>query len=60
MKTLLLELTDPEFYILAQYLKRLSWLDYTSCAIDENEAHSMKDALNKLEKQINDHGFKPR
>ena len=55
-----LELTDTEFDTLAQYLKRLTWSDYMSCAVDEDEARSMRDTLGKIEKQINDSGFNPR
>lgn len=55
-----INLTDKEFYILSLYLKRLTWSDYESCAIDKTEAYAMKDLLCKLERILNKNGFNPR
>lgn len=55
-----INLTDDEFYTIALFLKRLSWTDYESNAVDEKEAHKMKAALYLLERNINENGFNPR
>lgn len=48
INTLSLELDDKEALALAQFVKRLTWSDLRGCAVDDDEAYVIKDAVDKL------------
>lgn len=45
---------------LAQLVKRLSWSDCRSLAVDDDEAYRMMDAVNRVMSALADAGFSPR
>ncbi|EJL3751531.1 hypothetical protein NMH67_004377 [Escherichia coli] len=48
INTLSLDLDDKEALALAQFVKRLTWSDLRGCAVDDDEAYVIKDAVDKL------------
>ena len=50
INTLSLELDDKEALALAQFVKRLTWSDLRGCAVDDDEAYVIKDAVDKLQR----------
>ncbi len=54
------ELTDSQAMALAQFVKRLTWSEMRTCAIDDDETWVMKDAIQTLQKSLADAGFSPR
>lgn len=47
INTLSLVLDDKEALALAQFVKRLTWSDLRGCAVDDDEAYVIKDAVDK-------------
>ncbi|EGX8545774.1 hypothetical protein JG964_004547 [Salmonella enterica] len=62
INTLSLELDDKEALALAlaQFVKRLTWSDLRGCAVDDDEAYVIKDAVDKLQRAMAEEGFSPR
>jgi len=58
--TVTTELTDKQAMALAQFVKRLTWSEMRSCAVDDDETWVMKDAVSVLQKSLTDAGFSPR
>ena len=54
------ELTDAEAMAFAQFLKRSSWSDYRTNAIDDTEAYRMIDAGGKIREALAEAGYAPR
>ena len=54
------ELTEQQADDLAQLIKRLSFADVRGCAVDENEAYRMIDALGRVREALARHGYEPR
>lgn len=54
------ELTDSQAMALAQFVKRLTWSEMWTCAVDDDETWVMKDAIQALQKSLADAGFSPR
>ncbi len=54
------EFSDAEALALAQLLKRITWTDMRSNAVDDVEAGSMRDAINKVQRVFADAGYNPR
>ena len=52
--------TEAEAWALAQFLKRLGWSEIRQCAVDEEEAHEARDAIEKLQKAMAEAGIAPR
>ena len=57
INTLSLELDDKEALALAQFVKRLTWSDLRGCAVDDDEAYVIKDAVDKLQRAMAEEGF---
>lgn len=53
-------LTDAEASALAQFVKRVGWFEFTSNAVDEDEAHLVKQAVDKLQNVLSRSGYDPR
>ena len=60
INTLSLELDDKEALALAQFVKRLTWSDLRGCAVDDDEAYVIKDAVDKFQRALAEEGFSPR
>lgn len=58
--TIDLELSSKQACDLAQLVKRLSFCDVSSCAVDEAETYNMLKALAKLQDALARHGYDPR
>lgn len=56
INTLSLELDDKEALALAQFVKRLTWSDLRGCAVDDDEAYVIKDAVDKLQRAMAEEG----
>lgn len=54
------ELNEQEAWDLAQLLKRLTFSEVRTCAVDEAEAYRMISATEKLRKALAEVGFSPR
>ncbi|MCB1754319.1 MAG: hypothetical protein KDJ38_02280 [Gammaproteobacteria bacterium] len=55
MSDLILELeniTQAQTMALAQFVKRIGWQEISNNAIDEDEAYTMRDAIEKLQKSL--------
>lgn len=53
-------LTDSETLALAQFVIRVGWFEFTSNAVDDDEAHLVKQAFDKLQDVLARAGFAPR
>ena len=54
------EADDVELEALAQFVKRLCWVDIRTCAVDDVEAQTMVRVLDKLRASLAKQGFSPR
>lgn len=54
------ELTEAQTLALAQLVKRLTWTDIRGCAVDDDEAYEMRDAVGHLQKALDLAGYSPR
>ena len=55
-----LELPDHQALALAQLAKRITWSDMRACAVDDDEAYVMRDAVDKLASALAAQGYAPR
>jgi hypothetical protein len=53
-------LTSAEALALAQFAKRVGWFEFTSHALDDDEAHLMKQAIDKMQDLLTRSGYAPR
>lgn len=53
-------LSDSEAWNLAQFFKRAGFSDFRTKAQDNDEAYSMRDAVDKLAVALKDAGYAPR
>ena len=62
MKTVIidLELNDREALALAQFVKRLGWNEIRINAVDDDEAYTMRSAINHLQTALSRKGYAPR
>ncbi|SUB84228.1 Uncharacterised protein [Pragia fontium] len=63
MKTITLDhlqLTHSQAWALAQLVKRLSWSELRACAVSDDEAYEIKDAVHQLQNALAEAGFAPR
>lgn len=60
VETLTVELDHKEAVALAQLVKRITWSDLRGCAVDDDEAYLMRDAIGKLQRALRDEGYAPR
>ncbi|MEB7916232.1 hypothetical protein NGK09_06120 [Enterobacter mori] len=45
---------------MAQLVKRLTWSEVRACAVDDNEAYGISDAVAKLQNALRDAGYARR
>ncbi|AWK40323.1 hypothetical protein GPY51_23225 [Photorhabdus laumondii subsp. laumondii] len=55
-----IQLTHLEALALAQLVKRLNWAEIRACAVNDEEAYQIKDALGKLQSALAYRGYAPR
>jgi hypothetical protein len=53
-------LTDCEALALAQFVKRLGWTEFRACAVDDDEAESIRSAVGQLQLVLAELGYSPR
>ena len=53
-------LTETEAWEYAQFLKRVCFSDYRSCATSDVEAYQMRDAGEHIRRALDDLGYAPR
>lgn len=53
-------LTGSETMALAQFVKRVGWFEFNSHAANEDEAHLVKQVLDKLQDVLSRAGYDPR
>ncbi|WP_175772835.1 DUF7706 family protein [Paraburkholderia phenazinium] len=54
------EMSEVEAMALAQLCKRITFSDMRSCAVDDNEAYVIRDAIDKLQGALKAAGYAPR
>ncbi|WP_420875400.1 MULTISPECIES: DUF7706 family protein [Photorhabdus] len=55
-----MQLTHIETLALAQLVKRLNWAEIRACAVNDEEAYQIKDAIAKLQSALSYRGYAPR
>jgi hypothetical protein len=58
--TLSVELADFQALALAQLVKRLGWTEFRACAVDDDEAESIRSAVHQLQRALGELGYSPR
>jgi len=53
-------LTETEAWEFAQFLKRVCFSDYRSCATSDAEAYRMRDAGDHIRRALAEQGYAPR
>lgn len=54
------ELTEAEAMALAQFCKRVTFSEMRDCAVDNDEAYLIRDAIDKLQTGLRLAGYAPR
>ena len=54
------ELSEVEAEALAQFLKRVGWVDWRQNAVNDAEAAEMRAACEVVQRALRDSGFAPR
>lgn len=55
-----IDMTAPEAQALAQFVKRVGWSELRSCAVDDDEASTIRDAIYLLQDALSKAGFSQR
>lgn len=58
--TVTLELTPQEALALAQFVKRVGWLEFRQNAADDDEAYMIRDAVDRVAAGLAQVGYAPR
>ena len=58
--TVSVELTDDLALALAQFVKRATFSEFRACAVDDDEAYQISDAVAKLQRALAEAGYAPR
>lgn len=58
--TVSMALTDDQALALAQFVKRVGWSEFRNNAVDDNEAATIRSAVEVLQKALADAGYAPR
>ena len=54
------ELPPAEAQALAQFVKRVTWSEMRSCAVDEAECYQIRAAIDKVQRALADANYAPR
>ena len=60
MKLELEKLSEAQAMALAQFVKRVGWNEIRVNAVNDDEAHLMRDAISKLQDALAGQGYAPR
>lgn len=60
METIKVELNESQAIALAQFVKRAGWTEFRQCAVNDDEAYLISDAIAKLQTALAEQGFAPR
>lgn len=60
MKLELENLSEAQAMALAQFVKRVGWNEIRVNAVNDDEAHLMRDAISKLQDALARQGYAPR
>lgn len=55
-----IELDDRHALALAQFVKRVGWTHYRDCAVDDDEARAIGEAIATLQRELAEKGWAPR
>jgi len=55
-----LEMSEDEFFLIAQFIKRVTWEGVRSCAVDKIETEQMICAINEVRHQLEQAGISVR
>ena len=55
-----LNIDDSQAMALAQFVKRAGWTEFRQCAVNDDEAYLISDAIAKLQTALAEQGFAPR
>lgn len=55
-----IELRPDLAMALAQFCKRACWSDFRACAVNDDEAYEMRDAIAAVREALQRHGYAPR
>jgi len=55
-----LEATPAEALALAQFVKRVGWVEFRQNAVDDDEAYLIRAGVAKLQSALAEHGYSPR
>lgn len=55
-----IELSESEAIALAQFVKRAGWHEFRGCAVDDEEAYLIRDAVYKAQNALAEIGYAPR
>lgn len=55
-----IELSESEAMALAQFVKRAGWHEFRGCAVDDEEAYLIRDAISKTQDALSEIGYSPR
>lgn len=58
--TVSMDLTDSQAWALAQFVKRVGWQEFRTCAVDDNEAYEIRSGVDALQKALANAGYAPR
>jgi dissimilatory sulfite reductase (desulfoviridin) alpha/beta subunit len=58
--TVSMALTDDQALALAQFVKRVGWSEFRANAVDDNEAATIRSAVDALQKALVEAGYAPR
>jgi cytochrome c len=58
--TVSLHLEDQEAWDLAQFVKRIGWVEYRQNAASDEEAYRISHAVARLERALKEAGYAPR
>ncbi len=57
--TVTLELGPEQAMALAQFVKRVGWMEWRQNAVSDDEAYLMKSGFNQLQRALADAGYAP-
>lgn len=58
--TITTQLTDPQAWALAQFVKRVGWSEFRNNAVDDDEARLIRAAVDVLMASLREAGYAPR
>jgi hypothetical protein len=54
------DLSDAQAEALAQFVKRVGWSEMRGCAVDDDEAYEIRQAIEQVRQALANEGFSPR